>query len=105
LGGDDITYRELVLTVSTLTHKTPHLIAPPRNLFWWYAQVKYVIDEAMGASKISVYPDLMKLLDYHWSVSSMKARHELGYTFRSVHVSLKDLLQGNFVGTYLRPNA
>ncbi len=105
LGGDDITFRELVLTVSTLTHRTPHLIAPPRNWFRWYAQGKYLFDKAIGAGKIKVYPDLMRLLEYHWSVSSMKAHRELGYKFRSVHISLKDLLQGNFVGTYLRPNA
>lgn len=105
LGGDDITFRELVLAVSALVNRVPHLVAPHRAWFKWYAKWKYAFDRTRGASKIEVYPDLMKLLDYHWSVSSAKARKELGYTFRSLHTSLEDLLHNNFVGTYIRQNS
>jgi hypothetical protein len=56
-----------------------------------------------GRSKISLYPDLACLLDYDWAFSSMKARNELGYTYRSVYITLSDLLNSEFNDTFMRP--
>jgi len=57
-----------------------------------------------GKGKVSVYPDLVRLLDYDWAFSSNKARRELGYKNRPIHVTLEDLLTNNFVGSWMIPD-
>jgi len=103
LGGDNITARELALAVSIEIGKTPHLFKFPRSFFTALAGASLFFSRLIGKSKISLYPDLVKLLDYDWAFSSMKARNELGYTNRSIYASLKDLLNNDFNDTFLKP--
>lgn len=105
LAGDDISGRELALTASALLGKTPHLVRLPRWLFNIAARLSVVWCRLTGKSKISFYPDLVKLLDYDWVYSSRKAREELGYQHRSLVATLSDLLSNHFYGTWLKPTA
>lgn len=102
LAGDNVTARELVLAVSSVLGKVPHLVRIPRWLLKIVAGSAASISRLRGG-KVSLYPDLIKLLNYDWCYSSMKARHELGFTSRSLVVTLNDLLSNKFNGTYLRP--
>lgn len=104
LGGDNITARELALAISIEIGKTPHLFKFPRSFFTALAGGSLFFSRLLGKSKISLYPDLVKLLDYDWAFSSMKARTELGYTNRSIYASLKELLNNDFQDTFLRPS-
>lgn len=103
LAGDDITVRDLVLAVSDLVGRTPHLMTPPKWVTRAFARSSLIWGRLKGSSRISYYPDLVKLTDYDWSFSSIKAREELGYTPRSIFISLKDLLTENFTKSYARP--
>ncbi len=103
LGGDNITARELILAISIELGKTPHLFKFPRVFFTAVANLSLLFSRLSGKSKISFYPDLVKLMDYDWAYSSNKARTELGYKNRSIYTSLKELLNNNFTDTFLRP--
>ncbi len=103
LAGDNITLQDLVLAVSSILGKVPHLVKFPRSALNFAARSSVILSKLFGKRKISFYPDLVKMLDYDWAYSSFKARQELGYTTRSIHITLKDLLTNNFVGTYAKP--
>lgn len=105
LAGDDISGRELVLTASALLGKIPHLVRLPRWLVNLVARLSVFWAKVTGKSKLSFYPDLVKLLDYDWVYSSRKAREELGYQHRSLVATLSDLLTNHFYGTWLQPHA
>lgn len=102
LAGDDITARDLLLTVSSIIGRWPHLATFSHGLFDAIARLSLWWSKLKGG-KISYYPDIAKLLDYDWSYSSLKARSDLGFKSRSIHVSLNDLLTNNFRGTWLKP--
>ncbi len=104
LGGDNMTARELVLAVSVFVGKSPHLLWLPNWVYRGLARIGYALTVILGRSRIRMYPELTKLLDYDWAFSSSKARQELGYTTRSIHTTLGDLFTNNFVGTYMRPD-
>ena len=103
MAGDNITARELVLAVSAVLGRIPHVMRVPRKLIDFSARAAYVFAKLTGRSKISFYPDLARLLDYDWAYSSMKARRELGHSNRSVWTTLDDLLSNQFNGTWLKP--
>ena len=105
LAGDDISGRELVLTASALLGKTPHLLRIPRWIINIAARLTLYWSKLAGKSKVSFYPDVVKLLDYDWVYSSRKAREELGYQHRSLVATLSDLLSNHFYGTWLQPTA
>lgn len=100
LGGDNITLRELVLSMSALLGKIPHLVRLPRGFYDVTSRFWLWLMKITGRSRISYYPDLVKLLDFDWAFSNKKAHHELGYRWRSIHVTLNDLLNNNFTGTW-----
>jgi dihydroflavonol-4-reductase len=103
LGGDNISLRDLLLAVSSLLGRVPHLVRIPRPLLTFSARCAVMLAKLSGKSKVSFYPDLIKMLDYDWVYSSSKACRELGYRNRSVHTTLNDLLNNNMVGTYAKP--
>lgn len=103
LGGDNITARELTLAISIELGRTPHLFKFPKSFFQLSSRLAVFFGRLLGKSKISYYPDLVKLLDYDWAFSSMKARTELGYTNRSIYNSLKELLNNDFNDTFMKP--
>ena len=103
VAGDNITIRELILEVSAMIGKTPHLVRIPRKALRFAARWAVLFNKLRGKSKISFYPDLIKMLDYDWAYSSMKARRELGHTNRALFITLRDLLSNSFNGTYMRP--
>ncbi|HOZ08802.1 MAG TPA: hypothetical protein PKW75_10995, partial [candidate division Zixibacteria bacterium] len=103
LAGDNITARELVLSISQALGRVPHVMHVPRGVIEVAARLWGIWVKLTGRGKLAFYPDLVKLLDYDWAYSSLKARRELGYTSRSVWVTLDDLLHNRFLGTYLRP--
>ena len=105
LAGDNVTARELVLTASAIVRRVPHVMRMPRGVFEIAAKLSLTWGKLTASSRIGFYPDLVKLLDYDWAFSSMKARRELGYTNRSIWVTLDDLLNNRFHGTYLKPAA
>jgi len=102
LGGDNLSLKDLVLTVSALVNRSPHLINFPRPAVNLAARLAVAVDKLRGKGKISFYPDLVKLIDYDWAFTSEKARQELGYRTRSIFTTLDDLLSNNFYGTWLK---
>lgn len=105
LAGDNIRIRELALDISAIVGKIPHLVHFPRRFYDVTSRMWEVMKKITGRSRIFYYPDVVKLLDYDWAFSSRKAHEQLGYNWRSIHVTLTDLLTNNFNGTYLRPNS
>ncbi len=103
LGGDDISVRELMLTLSDLLGKLPHLVTLPRWMISAAGRFRMPIGRLVGAQALKAYPDLMKFADYDWTFSSQKAIKDLGYRPRSIHATLRDLLTNNFAGSYARP--
>lgn len=104
LAGDNIAVRDLVLDISSELGKIPHLIRIPRQLLNLLARFSLWWGKITGRSKISFYPDLVKMLDYDWTYSSLKARHELGYVNRSINTTLHDLLSNDMHGTCQKPS-
>ena len=96
LGGDNLTGRDLALTASAILGKVPHLIKMPKKILNLVATSPVLAKKFSGISKVKLYPDLIKLLDYDWVYSSNKARRELGYNYRSIYVSLNDILNNGF---------
>lgn len=102
LAGDDIEARDLVLTISSILGKTPHLVRLPRRLYDLIGQLGLWSSKLSGKGKVSVYPDLVRLLNYDWVFSSALAREDLHFRSRSIYTSLTDLLTNKFVGTWLK---
>lgn len=105
LAGDNITVKDLVLAVSSIIGKVPHVLRIPRPVYDFTARAAVILAKLMGKGKVSYYPDLVKLLDYDWAYSYSKAREELGFRCRSIHTTLDELLTNSFVGTYLKPDS
>ncbi|MBI5265740.1 MAG: NAD-dependent epimerase/dehydratase family protein [candidate division Zixibacteria bacterium] len=105
LVGDNIPVRELALSVSAHFAGSPHLVPLPRWFYMGAARATVAVRTLFGRNKISFYPDLVRLMDYDWAYSHAKARAELGFSPRSLHVTLKDLLTNNFTGTSMKPVA
>jgi len=103
LAGDNIIVRDLLLDISSILGLLPHLMRIPRPLLNTSARAAKSFAKLTGRGKVSFYPDLIRLLDYDWVYSSMKARRELGYTSRSIQKSLEDLLSNNMNGSYQKP--
>jgi len=103
LAGDNITAQEIVLAVSAILGKAPPLVRPPRALLDVAARLWVMLVRLTGRHKISFYPDLVKLIDFDWAFSSMKARRELGFRPRSIHTTLDDLLNDGFIDSYAKP--
>ncbi len=103
LTGDNITVRDLILAASSILGKSPHLVRLPRVVLNCTSRLTVLFTRLLGREKVSFYPDLVRLLDYDWTYSSMKARKELGYNYRSIHVTLDELLSNRFVGTWQMP--
>ncbi len=105
LGGDNISVKEFALAASAELGKIPHLVRIPRKFYDVTSRFSEISGKMFGKSKISYYPDLVKMLDYDWAFSSKKAHEAFGYNWRSIHISLKDFVNGDMVGTYLKPEA
>jgi dihydroflavonol-4-reductase len=103
LTGDNISARDLVLTVSAVLRKAPQLIGLRRWFLDLAARGSVTWRTLTGASKISFYPDLVKMLDYDWVYTCRKAREELGYNPRPILTTLDDLLTNDFGGSYAKP--
>ena len=103
LAGDNMSAREMALALSVYTGKVPHLVRFPRILINYLARMVFFFQKLRGGRRISIYPDLVRLLEYDWAFSYRKAHEELGYNARSIHVTLSDLISDKFLGTYLRP--
>ncbi|MCP4685009.1 MAG: NAD-dependent epimerase/dehydratase family protein, partial [bacterium] len=85
LGGDDISIRELMLSLSDLLGKLPHLVKFPRWMLGAAGRFKMRLGNIDGVGGLRAYPDLVKFADYDWSFSSQKAITHLGYRPRSIH--------------------
>lgn len=105
LGGDNISVKEFALAASAELGKIPHLVRIPRKVYDITSRISELSGKMVGKSKISYYPDLVKLLDYDWGFSSKKAHDAFGYNWRSIYISLNDFVTSNMVGTYLKPEA
>ena len=105
LGGDNISVKEFALSASAEIGKIPHLVRIPRKVYDVTSKMSEMWAKLTGKSKITYYPDMVKLLDYDWAFSSKKAHDAFGYNWRSIHISLNDLVTGNMVGTYMKPEA
>ena len=103
IAGDNITVRELVLAVSSIIGKVPHLVRIPRPAYDFAARFSVFFSKLLGRGKVAFYPDLVKMLDFDWAYSTKKAREELDFKCRSIHTTLDELLTNNFTGTYLKP--
>ena len=105
LAGDNIVARDLMLAVSEVLGKSPHLLRLHKAIIRFAARCSVAFRKVIGKGKISFYPDLVRLADYDWAYSSMKARRELGFKSRSIYITLSDLLTNDFVGSWQKPTA
>ena len=103
LAGDNIEADDFILAVSINLGVAPHLIAVPRWMVRWASGFSRLAARLSRKGKVSFYPDIVRLIDYDWVYSSMKARRELSFKPRSIHYTLNDLLSNNMVGTYQKP--
>jgi dihydroflavonol-4-reductase len=103
LGGENVSARELVDRISKVLGKSPWVVPIPRFVLNLAAQGSLMIHRFRGGSKLSFYPDLVKILDYDWAFSSEKAKRELGFRPRPLDVTINDLLTNSFTGTFLKP--
>ena len=103
LGGDNIEIRELLLNMSAILGKIPHLVRVPRGLVRSFARAALWLGKTSRRDKISFYPGIAHMLDYDWVYSSRKARRELGYRPRALSRTLNDLLNNDFSESYLKP--
>ncbi len=103
LGGDNIEVRELLLNMSAILGKIPHLVRVPRGVVIGLARAALWFGKVSRRKKISFYPGIASMLDYDWVYSSQKARRELGYRPRALRTTLNDLLNNDFVGSYAKP--
>jgi dihydroflavonol-4-reductase len=103
MAGDNISVRDLMLSVSWLVGQAPHLINIPRPVIDTAAHVSCLWQTITSRPRVSFYPDLVKLMDYDWVYSSLKARNELGYRTRSIQETLHDYLTDTFTGSFARP--
>ena len=102
LTGDNISARDLVLSVSAILRKAPQVIEAPRWLVNTAARIASGWTTTFGKSRVSFYPDLVKLMDYDWMYTSARARHELGYSPRSLLTILEELLSDEFADSYAK---
>ncbi len=105
LGGDNISVKNFALTASSELGKIPHLVRIPRKFYDLTSRIAERSAKVMGKSNISYYPDLVRMLDFDWAFSSKKAHDTFGYKWRSIDISLKDFVNSDMVGTYLKPEA
>ena len=103
LGGDNIKMTDFALSGSAALGKIPHMVRIPRKLYDFTARCSFLYSKLFGRSNIRYYPDLVKMLDYDWAYSSKKAHDTFGYNWRSIHVTLENVVQNNMVNTYLKP--
>lgn len=103
LNGENIPAHELVRTVAGLLGAHPRLVKIPRRFLGMAARLAAGYGRYIGRSKISFYPDLVKIVDYDWAFSSAKAREELGFAPRPLNATITDLLTNNFTGTWQKP--
>jgi dihydroflavonol-4-reductase len=96
LGGDNIEIRELVLYLSVILGKIPHLVNVPRRLVLALSRAALWYGKVGRHRKISFYPGIARMLDYDWVYTSKKARRELGYRSRALGRTLNDLLNNDF---------
>lgn len=99
LGGDNVSVRDLLLRVSTIVNKSPHLVRVPRAVINGLARFSYLWARLTARSQVKLYPDLVRLADYDWVYSSRKARQELGFQPRAIQTTLENFLTGSFNGT------
>jgi dihydroflavonol-4-reductase len=105
LAGDNINGRDFLLAVSEILGKTPHLLRIPRWALNWAARLSLLLGTLRGKARLRFYPDIVKLLDYDWAYSSLKARAELGFRNRSIYYTLEDLLNDEFVDSWQKESA
>lgn len=97
LAGDNVTVRELLLQLSLLGHRSPHLIRLPGPLLRLVARLAAWWTRVVGRARLRFYPDLVRLIDFDWIYSSAKAREELGFQPRALQESLRDIFAGEFL--------
>ncbi|MCH7689676.1 MAG: SDR family oxidoreductase, partial [candidate division Zixibacteria bacterium] len=103
LGGENITIRNLILMISAILGKAPHLISIPRPLMEVSVRMFFGILNLQNKGKSKISSGLINLLDYNWVYTSRKAHEELDYRTRSLQSSLREILQGSLKGTPSNP--
>lgn len=102
LAGDNIKVRDLILGLSVILQKAPHLVQPPRAIVNMAARLSLWYSTVLSQRKVSFYPDLVRMIDYDWVFSSMKAQRELGFKSRSIQTTMQALLTNRFIGTHMK---
>jgi dihydroflavonol-4-reductase len=92
LAGENVTLTEILKMTSIYTGKSPVLIPVPRVLMNVVARWSELWYRLRGRSRLSLYPDLVRLLDYDWVYASEKARAELGFSPRPLADTIRDAL-------------
>ena len=88
LGGDDATYHELFDTIAEIGGKKYKLYKMPLGAMLTFGKLQLFMAESFGRQPM-ITPGWVRKYLYKWSVSSEKARKELGYET----TSLKDGIQ------------
>lgn len=92
LGGETVTLRQLANLVAPYLSGGPRFVRLPRALLLTAARMYKAWATMRGYSRLSLYPDLVRLSDYDWAFSSAKAARELGYHSRPLNETLGDLM-------------
>ena len=92
LGGDTVTLRELAVLAKPYLNKKSRFFPAPRPVLTAAASLWRRLAAINGHSRLSLYPDLVRLSEYDWAFSSQKAERTLGYSYRPLAETLRDLM-------------
>ena len=90
LGGDDLTLREILVTIAALTNRRPPSISLPHSLILPLAYIMEAWTRLTGATDPQLTVDGAKMARKKMFFSAAKAECELGYHHRPAHEALAD---------------
>lgn len=92
LGGDDATYHELFDTIAELGGQKYKLYKMPLGAMLTFGKVQLFLAENFGRQPM-ITPGWVKKYLYKWSVSSDKARTELGYEITPLKTGIQQTIE------------
>lgn len=103
LAGENIAATDLVRMIGEIAGRCFRLVPVPHALIRLAARFTAWRHRVKRRPKLSLYPALIRMLDYDWAYTSEKAARELSYQPRPLRETLTDLFTNNFVGTPQMP--
>jgi dihydroflavonol-4-reductase len=101
LGGQDVSFRELIGVIAGLTGRRAPTIGLPRGPLFPLAYAAEAVARLTGKEPF-ITVDALRMAKYRMFFSSAKAERELGYRARPYHEALIDALAWFRMAGYLR---